>query len=535
MAFITKPVLTVDIVEFSKRSGRDQMAAVQSLIQLLHKAIPEKQNHPSKRVWSPAGDGGALTFWEDTRAAVETAVALGKYINQYNRGELKLYDVHNKELPRGKEPLQVRMGLHAGPVSKETDFDDRENVWGNGINMSARVTSLAQPGQIVASHDYYVQAELKDDPEYEITPIGKWWAKHNISVLLYNVYKDGVGIPGSEVGEWFEPFQYPLQQTISTYLAMANEEIESGGRAFRVLVLAKRLLDLNPQLQLAREMIESVSLESGFTKVGEKRLFDDFFSHLSPNALLYFFRNAEFMDFGKNAIIFKEGSKADSMMMVVSGGIELSLEGRIIPGVELKEGNIIGEMGLLNPAGERRTATLRASRNTITLSLDYDYLRVRGGAGTSERDEIRRQIWRYYRKRTMHNQIHTHPLFRNLSGKRRDELLKSCNFLPAHYNEPVHLEADDVWEDWTLVAEGSVIVHTTDGNRVEFAKGDCLGPIRLAVSVSPYSEIEVSPNTHLVRVPWQTIKEFLDELKTFRDDCALEGFNARRRLGVTWG
>jgi class 3 adenylate cyclase len=200
MAFITKPVLTVDIVEFSKRPGREQMIAIQVLIQLLRKAVPEDQNHPSKRIWSPAGDGGSLTFWDDLRAPVETAVALGKYLDQYNRGELELYDSRNNKLPVGQEPLQVRMGIHAGPVSKEVDFDDRENVWGNGINMSARVASLAQVGQIVASHDYYVQAELKDDPEYEVVPIGKWWAKHNMSVRLYNVYKDGVGIPTSEVG-----------------------------------------------------------------------------------------------------------------------------------------------------------------------------------------------------------------------------------------------------------------------------------------------------------------------------------------------
>jgi CRP-like cAMP-binding protein len=534
MAFITKPVLTVDIVEFSKRSGRDQMIAIQALIQLLHKAIPEQQNHPSKRIWSPAGDGGALTFWEDIHVAIETAVALGKYIDQYNQGELILYDARNRELPRcEKMPLQVRMGLHDGPVSKETDFDDRENVWGNGLNMSARVASLAKPGQIVASHDYYVHAELEGHPEYEVTPIGKWWAKHNMSVILYNIYKDGVGIKGTEVGEWFEPFQYPLQLATGTYSAMAEEEVKSGGRAFRVLVLAKRLLDLNPQHQRAKEMIEAVSVVNGFRRVGERTLYDDFFSRLSPSALLYFFQNARFVDFKKGNVIFEQGSRADSMMMVVSGEIELFLGGQRIPNVILKEGDIIGEMGLFNPEGEKRTATLKASKNTITLSLVYDFLRPKGGARASECEEIRAQIWRYYRNRTSQNLIYTHRLFKSLSVMRRNELLKRCQFLPTRHNEPIQLDADDVWNNyWIVVAEGRVIVHTKDGKRVEFEQGDCLGPVRLAVNLSPYSKIEVSPNTYLVRLPWKIIKEFLSELKTFRDNCALEGFQARERLGV---
>lgn len=535
MAFQTKPVLTVDIVEFSKRPGPDQMTAIQALIQLLHKAIPEQQNHPSKRIWGPAGDGGALVFWEDIHAAIETAVALGKYINQYNQGELILYDARNKELPRCKAPLQVRMGLHSGPVSKETDFDDRENVWGNGVNMSARVASLARPGQIVASHDYYTQAELKDHPEYEVTPIGKWWAKHHMSISLYNIYKDAVGIPGSEIEEWFEPFQYPLRLAIGTYSAMAHEEVQSRGKAFRALVLAKRLLDLNPRLEQPKEIMEMVSTKSGFRQVGEEILYDDFFSRLSINALLYFFQNTEFVDFQKEETIFEEGSKADSMMMVVSGAIDLFLGGRRT-GVVLEEGAIIGEMGLLNPRGEERTATLQALRNTITLSLDYDFLRPESNPRASEEiEEIRKQIWRYYCDRTSKNLVHTHHLFKSLSVRQRKDLLKTKKFLPSHYEESIHLDTDDVWEHWILVVEGSVIVTTRDGNRIEFKKGDCLAPIRSVGGESPYDSIEVSPNTHLVRFPGETIKELVKTSKRFRTACRDEAGEARERLlGVEW-
>jgi CRP-like cAMP-binding protein len=548
MALAIKPILTVDIVEFSKRrSGNEQMTALRALIHFLDKAIPEGHNNQKMRLWSPAGDGGSLTF-EDVHAAVRTAVKLAQYIRQYNKGH-KFHDADGQEMPRSDRPLEVRIGLHVGPVLKETDFDNRENVWGSGVNMGARVASLAKPNQIVASKEFVDQAELLAHPDYEVTNIGKWWAKHDISFELYNIFQDGGGTPGSEVGGWFDPFQYPLQRAIGTYSAMVEEEVKTGTKAFRVLVLAKRLLDLNPQYQRAIEMIESVSVVTGFRKVGEKILYDDFFSRLSPSALLYFFQNAQFEDFEAGNVIFRQGSRADSMMMVVLGEIALFIGGERIPNVALEEGDIIGEMGLFNPEGEKRTATLEATENTVTLSLNYDFLRPEISTKPSECNEIRAQIWRYYRNRTAQNLINTHRLFKGLSERRRDELIKGSKFLPEQHDQPIQLRANqpleldddgfvlldakDVWNNhWLVVVEGSVIVHTLDGTPVEFSKGDCLGPIRLAVTERPYDTVKISPNTHLIRLPWEIVEEFLHELKTFSDTCAVEGIRDRQRLGL---
>lgn len=551
MALTIKPVLTVDIVEFSKRrSGDDQMIALQALIRLLDKAIPEGHNNQKMRLWSPAGDGGSLTF-EDIHAAVETAVTLGQYIAQYNKG-VKFYDADGQELPRSNKPLEVRTGLHVGPVLKETDFDNRENVWGRGINMSARVASLAKPNQIVASREFVEQAELEDYPEYEVTDIGRWWAKHDVSFNLFNIYKDGGGTPGLEVGGWFDPFQHPLQRAIDTYSAMAEEEIEAGRSAFRVLVLAKRLLDLNPQYERAIQMIKSVSVVTKkFRRPGQQILYDAFFSDLSPSALLYFFQNAQFKDFRAGSTVFEEGKQADSMMMVVLGKVAL-FRGEEKTDVVLGEGDVIGEMALFNPEGEKRTATLKAIRNTVGLSLDYEFLRPESSRKPSDCEEIRAQIWHHYRIRKSQGLIYTDRLFRNLSETRRHELWESCEFLPVEHNRPirliadepiqrdadglVQLDADDVWYNhWLLVAEGSVIVHARGGKRAEFVKGEWLGPIRVVeTGESLYDVVKVSPNTHLVRLPWRTIKELL-KLRTFRSNCASEGIEARSRLlGEEW-
>jgi class 3 adenylate cyclase len=125
--FSPKGVLTVDIIDFSLMKNQDQLGAILKLIEFLQSAVPEKENHPSRRVWSPAGDGGSMTF-EDIYAALETAKRLAKLINQ-----------HNQSPPSDSPPFQVRIGLHSGTVTKEVDFDNRENIWGEGINISARV------------------------------------------------------------------------------------------------------------------------------------------------------------------------------------------------------------------------------------------------------------------------------------------------------------------------------------------------------------------------------------------------------------
>ncbi len=530
---IPKPVLTVDIVDFSKKSGHEQMRAIRALIKMLNQAIPEDQNNSAARIWSPAGDGGSITFWEDIHAALKTAVSLGKLINEYNKG---LADATK---------LQVRMGLHSGSVTKEKDFDNRENVWGDGMNMSARVASLAKPGQILASEAFYEQADLRTRTKQEVTSIGKWWAKHNKSIKLYNIYIDGAGLPPSEVEEWFGPFQYPLEQAIKTYEAMAEEQA-SEGPAFRVAVLAKRLLDMNPHHRRAREIIESIS-EKRFKKaLGEKHLYDVFFSSLSPNALLHFFQNAEFRAFEKGDLICEEGDKADSMMMVVSGEIIPSVGGKEIrvPDPRNREGEvdlifhegaIIGEMGLFNP-GETRTATLQAAKKSITLSLDYHFLRKVEGDGdeNKKRAEIRERIWDYYCERTIQNQINSHPLFRMLSGAERNRLLDEGEFLPPRYGELMQIDVNDLWNYWTVVVAGSVTICTVKDCYVECGKGDCLGPIRLAVTELPYAAVEVSSGAQLVRFPWEVIQGFINTSENFYNACMIEAGRARKSLGVVY-
>ena len=96
-----------------------------------HGAVPPAEAE-GKLLRIPTGDGGALVFHTNPEAPVLCAHG--------NRGELK------------KHPeLQVRMGIHSGPVSEVTDVNEPANIAGAGINMAQRVMDCGDAGHILLS------------------------------------------------------------------------------------------------------------------------------------------------------------------------------------------------------------------------------------------------------------------------------------------------------------------------------------------------------------------------------------------------
>jgi hypothetical protein len=540
-----KPILTVDIVNFSIRGVEEQAEAVQALISILDKAIPQAYNHPSARIWSPAGDGGAITFWDtDIRTALDTAISVGKFVREYNEGVF--FDDKSKDvLQKPNQELQVRMGIHFGTVSKETDFDARENVWGNGMNISARLISLARPGQILISKEFYDAADLRGGWKgIEITRIGKWWAKHNQSIILYNVNTSQAGIRYSEVDEWFGPLHYPLEQAIRIYEGMLQEEFGLKEHPFRVAIIAKRILDLEPQHEQAQTILESISSKRHNLFAGQRELSDPFFSPLSPETILHFFRNAQFRVFERGESIVEEGAKAESMMMIVSGEVNLYRDGKIVTIYDkqkkaevnyvFREGQIIGEMGLFN-IEERRNATLKAGKRSMTLRIDYGFIKPIAGTINSRdnivRTEIQRQIWRYYCNRTVENKLIYHDLFQKIPEVNRVRILDTAEFSPVDYQERPEVTIEDIWDNWILVVAGNLTVYSKyNDEKIEYVQNEIIGPIRLFEKQAPYSRVESSPDTQFIRFPYSVVYDILNRFHEFEVDCLVLGAAARKKL-----
>src|SRR6266853_4127038 len=110
-------VLFIDIVGYSKLSINEQRAAIDELNQVVRTSEQFQNAEAAGRLIKiPTGDGMALVFYKSPEEPVKCALEISRAL---------------KEHPR----LQLRMGIHSGPVSGVVDVNERVNLAGAGINM----------------------------------------------------------------------------------------------------------------------------------------------------------------------------------------------------------------------------------------------------------------------------------------------------------------------------------------------------------------------------------------------------------------
>ena len=125
-------VLFIDIVGYSKLSINDQHAAVEELNRIVRASEQFQRAEAADRlIRIPTGDGMVLVFYTNPEAPAQCAVEISRAL---------------KEHPR----LQLRMGIHSGPVSGVVDVNERANLAGAGINMAQRVMDCGDAGHILA-------------------------------------------------------------------------------------------------------------------------------------------------------------------------------------------------------------------------------------------------------------------------------------------------------------------------------------------------------------------------------------------------
>jgi TolB-like protein/Tfp pilus assembly protein PilF len=170
-------VLFIDIVGYSKLSINDQHAAIEELNQIVRASEQFQRAEAAGRLIKiPTGDGIALVFYTSPEAPVQCAVEISHGL---------------KEHPR----LQLRMGVHSGPVSGVIDVSGKTNVAGAGINIAQRVMDCGDAGHILLS-----KRVAEDLDEYEqwrprLHDLGSCEVKHGVRISVVNLYADQVGNP----------------------------------------------------------------------------------------------------------------------------------------------------------------------------------------------------------------------------------------------------------------------------------------------------------------------------------------------------
>src|SRR3989440_8007647 len=180
-------VLFIDIVGYSKLSIDDQHAAIEELTKIVRASEQFQRAEAANRlIRIPTGDGMVLVFYTSPEAPAQCAVEISRAL---------------KEHPR----LQLRTGIHSGPVRGVVDVNERANLAGAGINMAKRVMDCGDAGHILVSK--HVAEDLEEYEQWRplLHELGSCEVKHGVRVSVVNLYDDPFG--NARLPERFETVQ----------------------------------------------------------------------------------------------------------------------------------------------------------------------------------------------------------------------------------------------------------------------------------------------------------------------------------------
>src|SRR2546430_381608 len=168
-------VLFIDIVGYSRLLITEQSDQLQTLREVVRSTEQfKKAEAEGKLLRLPTGDGGALVFRNNPEAPVLCALEI------------------SKELKRHPQ-LQVRLGIHSGPVNEITDLNAQANIAGAGINIAQRIMDCGDAGHILLSR--HVAEDLEQYPRWRslLHDPGECGVKHGVRIGLANLSGGGVG------------------------------------------------------------------------------------------------------------------------------------------------------------------------------------------------------------------------------------------------------------------------------------------------------------------------------------------------------
>ena len=142
-------ILSADAVAYSTRMERneeDTLAALKMIVDTIFR--PKIQEHGG-RIVKLIGDG-VLAEFTSVIAATQGAIEVQREI-----------ETLNAELP-ADERLEFRIGIHLGDV-----IADADDIFGDGVNVAARIESFAEAGGIAVSDAVYRQVQHHVDLAFQ--------------------------------------------------------------------------------------------------------------------------------------------------------------------------------------------------------------------------------------------------------------------------------------------------------------------------------------------------------------------------------
>ncbi len=141
-------ILAADVAGYSRLMGEDEEGTLAHLTAHLSELIEPCIADHQGRIVKTTGDG-LLAEFASIVDAVRCAIAIQTGMR-----------TRNAVVPRDQR-IEFRIGLDIGDMIVQAD-----DVFGDGVNVAARIEGLAEPGGISLSEDAFRQIEGRIDAEY---------------------------------------------------------------------------------------------------------------------------------------------------------------------------------------------------------------------------------------------------------------------------------------------------------------------------------------------------------------------------------
>jgi TolB-like protein/class 3 adenylate cyclase len=165
-------ILAADVAGYSRLMGVDEEGTLAALKAYRRELIDPKISEHRGRIVKTTGDGALVEFAsavDAVRCAMEIQRALAD---------------RNASIPEDQR-IEFRIGINVGDI-----IIDEGDIYGDGVNIAARVEALASPGAICLSDNAYQQ--IKGKLALDVSDMGEQQLK-NIPqpVRLYSIRLDG--------------------------------------------------------------------------------------------------------------------------------------------------------------------------------------------------------------------------------------------------------------------------------------------------------------------------------------------------------
>src|SRR5438128_9029814 len=168
-------VLFIDIIGYSKLLLKQQSELLRELNEVVSGTDEFQQAESAgKLIRLPTGDGMALVFRTNPEAPAQCAMEIARALKSH-------------------PAIQLRMGIHSGPVNEVVDVNQRANIAGAGINMAQRLMDCGDDGHILLAKHVAEDLEQHDRWRPLLHDLGTCEVKHGVRIGLANLYDSEIG------------------------------------------------------------------------------------------------------------------------------------------------------------------------------------------------------------------------------------------------------------------------------------------------------------------------------------------------------